>query len=146
MEGGECCSHLLAKPSLGVFKVLCYEAIKGHLVSRPSTAPLPGTALLADSWRLIESNWPKTRVSCNPHPSAVFDMWLGCGWCGAEEEAKPVLSPPSPSLSMPLPMEARHLLAGGLAGVAANAMLHPLDTVRARVTVHQHVSRLSDMS
>jgi hypothetical protein len=52
-----------------------------------------------------------------------------------------MMSPPSPSLSMPLPMEARHLLAGGLAGVTANALLHPLDTIRARVTVHQHVSR-----
>jgi hypothetical protein len=32
-------------------------------------------------------------------------------------------------------MEARHMLAGGAAGVLANALVHPLDVIRARITV-----------
>lgn len=41
----------------------------------------------------------------------------------------------------PLPLEAKHMLAGGLAGVAANLLVHPLDTVRARVTAQTAGSR-----
>jgi hypothetical protein len=33
------------------------------------------------------------------------------------------------------PLEARHMLAGGTAGVLANMLVHPIDTARARITV-----------
>lgn len=41
----------------------------------------------------------------------------------------------------PLPLEAKHMLAGGAAGVAANLLVHPLDTVRARITAQTAAAR-----
>ncbi len=47
----------------------------------------------------------------------------------------------SSSSTTALPLEAKHMLAGGLAGVAANLLVHPLDTVRARITTQTAASR-----
>jgi hypothetical protein len=42
---------------------------------------------------------------------------------------------------LPLPLEAKHMVAGGFAGVVANLLVHPLDTVRARITAQTAGSR-----
>jgi len=54
------------------------------------------------------------------------------------------MPPPPHSTTLPpgpLPLETKHMLAGGLAGVAANLLFHPLDTLRARITAQTASSR-----
>lgn len=77
-----------------------------------------------------------------PEAPAAWALALGTGFGsgGGGPGAAAAAAAPA-AIEAPLSLEAKHMLAGGMAGVAANLLVHPLDTVRARVTAQAAGSR-----
>ena len=73
-----------------------------------------------------------------PEAPAAWALALGTGFGGGGPGAA---SAAPAAIEAPLSLEAKHMLAGGMAGAAANLLVHPLDTVRARVTAQAAGSR-----
>ncbi|GAB5036577.1 mitochondrial carrier family [Nannochloropsis oceanica] len=114
--------NMLRISSVLATQVILYQYLRDHAL-RPAAPAFPFTPSSPKA-----SSSSSSSSSSDP-TATTWALTLGGSM------APPSLPPSSPP--SPLPLEAKHMLAGGMAGVVANLLLHPLDTLRARITVQK---------